>query len=94
MAIGADPESFWRTTPKLVAAVFAARGERDLEHWKQQIKVAWHGAAFERVKELPALDSLFGDGDAEREQDAAETLMAHNLALWGHVLEAKFKRKA
>lgn len=78
---GLSPEEFWRSTPRTILA--ALRGYYRRRGW-----LAWHVAALGRMKTLPSLNDLTGEGGAARaaaqQQSAAQ--MLHNFKLWKAVL--------
>ena len=52
MELGLDPELFWRTTPRMLAAITtAAQRRREAEH-NELVWLAFNAAAFQRAKRL------------------------------------------
>lgn len=72
MAIGQDPEAFWRTTPRLIAIVFAGAAQRLEREQQGRAWLAWHTAALPRLAKFPTLESLMGVKRTARRQTVSE----------------------
>ncbi len=74
MSIGQDPEAFWRTTPRVLALVFAGATERFQREHQGRAWQAWHTAALSRCdpKKFPTLDDLMGVKRKVRRQTVSE----------------------
>lgn len=67
-----DPETFWRQTPRLFAAVVKGRMNALDREQRGRAWLAWHAGLIGRMKKPPTLDQLTGTRREVKKMSAAE----------------------
>lgn len=57
--LGYDHNSFWDQTPRTLSLTFSANEDRRIREHNERAWSAWHIAALQRTKKMPALRSLY-----------------------------------
>lgn len=86
VAAGFDPAAFWSLTPRLYLVQMRGAGERLKREHEGRAWLAWHSAALDRAKKLPALRRFVTGRAARPQRQSRETLQAMCDALaaaWG-----------
>lgn len=69
-----EPSDYWSSTPRQVVASVSAANRRIVREMNQNMHIAWHIAAFGRMKKMPKLSNLMMKPPARKRQTWQEQL--------------------
>lgn len=81
MEAGQDAAAFWDTSFVEYKAVIAGAGKRNQRERERELSLAWHVAALQRQKRLPAHDKVV-KGSGRRERDLSPDQLEAQVRGW------------